>query len=66
MSKRFYPRFAGKIGFAEFYEVMDSRINEPVSPKMPYHQAANQAAERNDERFEPFQSGWLGAMNLTP
>lgn len=48
MTNRYYPRFAGKgDGFQELYEVADSRTNEAVSEKMPYHDALELVEARN-------------------
>lgn len=62
-TKRYYPRYAGKDGFEDRYEVVDSTAREAVSARMPYHQANTEADARNEGRdiAEHLQANGLGA-----
>ena len=66
MTPRYYARYAGKEGFEERYHVIDSSVNEPVSPRMLYHEANDQAEARNKgEWTEVFSlGGWLAPAGL--
>lgn len=65
-ARRYYARFAGREGFEERYEVFDGSINEPVSAKLPYHEANDQADARNRGEFEPTAAliDWLPGCNF--
>lgn len=65
---RYYARYAGKEGFEERYHVIDSSVNEAVSPKMAYHQANDEAEARNKGTFAPTATmeTWLAQLNFEP
>ena len=45
---RYFPRYAGKEGFEERYEVVDSRTGEVLSPRGPYNEILEQVEARNN------------------
>ena len=67
--KRFYARYAcTDINTGPLYHVIDSSVNEPVSVKMPYHEANDQAEARNNGTFNPAinMESWLAQLNFEP
>ena len=65
MSKRFYARYAGKPGFQEVYEVVDSHTGHPMTPSTDYHLANIGAAARNGEAVEP-EAAWTISLLGSP
>ena len=49
----------------DLYVVIDSRINEEVSSPKPYHDANNEAGQRNEGTFGALSmADWVPGMNL--
>lgn len=48
MTIRYFPRYAGKEGFEERYELVDSRTGEVLSPPGPYAEVLEQVEARNN------------------
>lgn len=66
-SPRFYPKYAGKEGFEERYEVIDSSTGEAVTGKLTYHAANDEAEIRNrGPSSHWFGQGWVLAILDTP
>jgi hypothetical protein len=56
--KRYIARYAGKDGFEERYEVIDTNTGESISGQLPYHTANDKARMLNQE---PDASGFAFA-----